>query len=141
VKFLLHVFVKTGVKVKKDVCVPGEIYISTFGRGMFATESLVSMPDAADYWKAPGAHVTNINVYPNPMSNNGVIAFELQSKSDVFVEVYSITGRLMKRITQSGMVEGQHQIQFGVNELANGTYIVRLKAGDRIETAKFIKQN
>jgi hypothetical protein len=120
---------------------PGEIYISTFGRGMFATSSMVSLPDEANYWTAPGAHETNINVYPNPMSNNGVISFELQSKSDVFVEVYSITGRLMKRITQSGMTEGQHQIQFGVSEFANGTYIVRLKAGDRVETAKFIKQN
>lgn len=120
---------------------PGEIYISTFGRGMFATESLVSMPDQANYWTAPGAHVSNINVYPNPMSNNGIIAFDLTTKSDVFIEVYSITGRLMKRITQSGMTEGQHQVHFGVNELANGTYIIRLKAGDRVETAKFIKQN
>lgn len=119
---------------------PGEIYISTFGRGMFASESVLSLPDPANYYSGPAAHKSNIVVYPNPMNNNGTIAFELSSKEDVYIEIYSITGRLMKRVTQSGLVAGQHNIQFGVNDLSNGTYIVRLKAGDRVETAKFIKQ-
>jgi len=119
---------------------PGEIYISTFGRGMFASETVLSMPDPANYYTGPAGHKSNINVYPNPMNNNGTIAFELNRKEDVYIEIYSITGRLVKRVTQTGLVAGQHNVQFGVNELSNGTYIVRLKAGDLVETAKFIKQ-
>lgn len=119
---------------------PGEIYISTFGRGMFASETVLSLPDDADYFKGPEAHKSTINVYPNPMNMNGTISFELNSKQDVYIDVYSISGRLMKRITKSDMIAGKHNVQFGVNELANGTYIIRMRAGDRVESAKFIKQ-
>ena len=120
---------------------PGEIYISTFGRGMFASASVLNLPDDANYYTGPAKHKSNINVYPNPMNVNGTIDFELSTKEDVYVEIYSITGRLMKRVTQSGMVPGRHQLQFGVNDLSNGTYIVRLKAGNMVESAKFIKTN
>jgi hypothetical protein len=119
---------------------PGEIYISTFGRGMFASESVLSLPNPANYYTGPASHKTSLNIYPNPMHNNGTVAFELSQKADVYIEVYSITGKLMKRFTQSNMPTGKHDVQFGVNELSNGTYILRLKAGDTVETAKFIKQ-
>jgi hypothetical protein len=56
----------------------------------------------------------------------------------VEIQVYSITGRLVKSIRKS-MDEGTNSLQIEGDNLANGTYIVKFNSGKQSESVKFIK--
>jgi hypothetical protein len=47
---------------------------------------------------------------------------------------------MVTEIREGNMPAGENKISFGATELAKGTYIIRLNAGDRVETSKFIKR-
>jgi len=80
-------------------------------------------------------------VYPNPATSFGNIAFNLNSNSDVNVQVYDLTGKLVTTVSKKNLSAGDQIIQIGTDELSKGTYIIRLTAaGDMIKTTKFIKQ-
>ena len=117
---------------------PGEIYAGTYGRGIFSTESLLNTPDS-DQLQLEKYIPSGINIYPNPMQDQGNIAFTLEDNSNVNVKIFSLSGQLVQEINENNVAAGDNNITFGVTELPAGTYIVRLTAGDRVETSKFIK--
>lgn len=117
---------------------PGVIYIATHGRGLWSSEDYLAIPDAQDNL-SPEKFIPNINVYPNPLSTEGTLAFDLQSNSDVYVQIYNLNGQLVEEITESNMNAGSNVIQFSADALPKGTYIIRLTAGEMVETTKFIK--
>lgn len=117
---------------------PGEIYIGTHGRGIWSTDYYLSAPGAQDNL-AIEKFIPNINVYPNPMQDDGNIAFNLEENSDVNVQIFNLRGQLVNEIRKTNMSAGTNTIQFGASHLTKGTYIIRLSAGDRVETSKFIK--
>lgn len=118
---------------------PGEIYIGTHGRGIWKTDNYLSIPGAQDNLDV-NKFIPNINVYPNPLQDQGNIAFSLESDSDVTVQIFNLNGQLVRDIKKNNMAAGNNTIQFGADDLSKGTYIIRLTAGDRVETSKFIKQ-
>lgn len=117
---------------------PGEIYIGTFGRGIWSTEAYLGTSTPQDNLDA-NKFIPNINVYPNPVNDFGTIAFNLEQTSDVTVQIFNLTGQLVQEIKENNMFAGANNIAFTANELPKGTYIIRLNAGDMVETSKFIK--
>lgn len=117
---------------------PGEIYIGTHGRGIFSTEDFLSTPDQ-DQLSIDKYIPEDILIYPNPMQEQGTIAFELEKASNVNVQIFSLSGQLVREINETNLSSGQNNIEFGAADLPKGTYIVKLVAGDKIETSKFIK--
>jgi hypothetical protein len=65
---------------------PYEVFLGTFGRGIWTSDSYVGS----------GEHqvidvvedISGISIYPNPLSLEGNVAFELGNKSDVEFKVY-----------------------------------------------------
>lgn len=117
---------------------PGEIYAGTHGRGIFASESFLSTPDQ-DQLALEKYVPSGINVYPNPMADQGNIAFTLESSSNVNIRIFNLSGQLVQEINEINVTAGENNISFGVSELPPGAYIIRLAAGERVETSKFIK--
>jgi hypothetical protein len=115
---------------------PGEIYIATFGRGMFASDSVLDIDNIVQN-DAP-KNKFEIMVYPNPLQNDGTIRFELKENANVQTEIYTISGRMVYS-SKSYLTTGVHNIAFDASKFDNGAYIVRVVAGDEISTAKFIK--
>jgi Secretion system C-terminal sorting domain len=118
---------------------PGEIYIGTHGRGIWSTEAYLSVPGQQDELDKD-KYISTINIYPNPMVDQGNLAFSLDNSSNVTIQVFNLSGQLVQEINQTNVSAGQNVISFGVSSLSNGTYIVRLTAGDKVETSKFIKR-
>lgn len=117
---------------------PGEIYVGTHGRGIWSTDEYLSLPEQQDNLNSV-KFISNIKVYPNPVNAIGNIAFELQSNSDVTVQVFNLNGQLVNQVQENNMVAGSNVITLETAQLPKGTYIVRLTAGEKVETTKFIK--
>jgi hypothetical protein len=120
---------------------PGEIYIGTFGRGIWSSASYLGIGENGSNGSnsASSAFKTKLKTFPNPTTDNTTITFELSESTTVNVNVYSISGVLVKTITKKNMSAGSQSIQIDGNDLPNGTYIVKFNAGKQNETAKFIK--
>lgn len=117
---------------------PGEIYAGTHGRGIWSSEAFLSLPGSQDNL-APSKYVPNILIYPNPLNDQGTLVYSLESSSNVTVQIFNLSGQLVREINQSNVAAGENKLTFGAAELPKGTYIVRLTAGNKVETSKFVK--
>lgn len=119
---------------------PGEIYIGTFGRGIWSSSSVLSLNDDYSSGGTDGPSFnTNLISYPNPTNASTALSFELEASSDVNVRVYNLAGRLVKTINKKNMALGSQVIELDANDMASGTYIVKFTAGSVKETTKFMK--
>jgi len=116
---------------------PGEIYIGTYGRGIWSTAAYLGIGDADGNGKAE--FKTKLKTYPNPTNDNTTLTFNLSETSNVNVYVYSISGSLVKTINQKNVSAGAQTLTIDGSDLQRGTYIVKFIAGKQNDTVKFIK--
>jgi|GEM_PF-3186251 len=78
--------------------------------------------------------------FPNPFNNSTTLRFYLPKTSDVVLEVYDITGRVVASVIRSRMKSGIHQLDWIPRspELASGIYFLRLQSGTRVLTRKMV---
>jgi hypothetical protein len=116
---------------------PGEIYIGTFGRGIWSSAAYLGIGEN----NANGSQVfkTKLKTYPNPTTDNTTLTFNLSETSNVTVHVYNISGTLVKTITNKNVSAGAQTLTIDGSDLQRGTYIVKFVAGKQNETVKFIK--
>ena len=80
--------------------------------------------------------------YPNPFNPSTVISWQLAVSSDVTLKVYDVLGNevatLVNEEKQPGSYEVVFQLAVGSRQLASGVYYYQLRAGDFVETKKFI---
>ena len=115
---------------------PGEIYIGTFGRGMWASDSVLDIDNLVQN-NAP-TNKFEVMVYPNPLQNDGTIRFNMKDNANVKVEIYNISGRLVHTHSEY-MTSGTQNVSFDASKFDKGAYIVKVVAGDEVSSAKFIK--
>lgn len=115
----------------------GVVYIGTFGRGIWSTNSLVGINDP-DATSVAHVEVTEINTYPNPMNNNGTISFKLKERNNVDIYVMDLTGKIVLTKNLGEMNAGDVNTEINVAELASGSYVVMIKAGDETGTDKLV---
>ncbi len=115
---------------------PGEIYIGTFGRGIWRSASYLGINEDSNNTTE---FKTKLKAYPNPTNDNTSISFKLSQNGNVDLAVYSISGRLMKSINKKNVPAGENSILIDCEDLSNGTYIVKLVSGKQVESVKFIK--
>lgn len=86
--------------------------------------------------------VEKLKVYPNPVRENCTIGFTLSNSANIIISLFDFSGKRIKyMVLGENYPEGTHSVQFDVNGLKNGTYIVHLLAGDRSLTANIIVSN
>lgn len=121
---------------------PGEIYVGTFGRGIWSTSSYLSTNDndpTNDDEAAIEEFKTNLFPYPNPTTAGTSLSFELANASDVTIQVYNLSGRLVKSIDKKNLNKGTQVVDIEGTDLSTGTYVVKLFAGAQRATTKFVK--
>ncbi len=116
---------------------PGEIYIGSFGRGIWSTAAYLGIGDA----DGNGNQIfkTKLKTYPNPTTEMTTLTFNLDQSSNVNVMVYNISGILVQTINNKNMPAGSQTLKIDASDLPRGTYIVKLVAGKQNDTVKFIK--
>ncbi len=79
--------------------------------------------------------------YPNPFNPSTVINFYTPSGGHALVEVYNITGQVVKTLLDENVSAGQNRVEWdGTNyagsEIASGMYLYRVTINDNSETKK-----
>lgn len=116
---------------------PNRIYAGTNGRGIWSTGTLVTVRPWDDPTAVTGFE-TNLNVFPNPLKDQGSLNFELAENNDVYIQIFDLTGNLIYSISKANMSLGAHTLTFDATEFASGTYLVDFRAGDQHDVSKFI---
>jgi hypothetical protein len=104
----------------------------------------VTSADAIDqpFIVAP-ARFTLASNYPNPFNPETTIEFSLDKANDVTLNVYSITGQLVRTLINQSMAVGDHLVKFNGRDdlgqiLSSGVYFYQLQSGDQVATNKMI---
>ena len=109
----------------------GTVYVDLSGVGVensHAVESEVEIK-AGYYLKAN---------YPNPFNSSTTISFSLSKSGRATLEVFDVTGRIVKTLADDIMTAGEHQIQFDGTNLSSWTYFARIRVGNNMRTEKLV---
>ena len=79
-----------------------------------------------------------MNIYPNPVVSEATINFNVETAATVSYQIFDLTGRMVQNATLGNYGQGSHSVNFNVNGLSNGTYIVRVQAGTTSNIAKIL---
>ena len=114
----------------------GIIYAATYGRGVFRCENY-KQHSGASVPETPVASV-NVAMYPNPVSSQATLSFDLKENANVSYQVFDLNGRMVMNQNVGRMAEGSHQISLNVESLTAGSYILRLNQGANNACVKFL---
>jgi hypothetical protein len=71
------------------------------------------------------------SVYPNPFNATATIVFSLAEANHIVLEVYNVSGQKVETLVDGPYEAGRHTHLFQAEDLASGTYILRLEAKGR----------
>lgn len=118
------------------------VYLGTHGRGYYSSSDfegiLISVDENEEDLVSGDGFVASLNVYPNPLNNNGTISFNLNENVETTVRIYNLTGSLVKTIELGLTTKGEHTERFDASDLSVGSYIISLESGSERKVAKFI---
>jgi hypothetical protein len=87
-------------------------------------------------------NVEQLSMWPNPFTDNLNIRFNLNSASNVIVEVYTITGQKVATLAHGFMHKGEQKVEWnalnGDVPLVPGVYLVQIKTNQGQQTARVI---
>jgi len=86
---------------------------------------------------------SDVTAYPNPFSHNITIDFNLNSTSDVTLDIYDLTGRKISTLIKGNLNAGRHQFVWNAQNrngqrVPTGVYFFNLHNGNIITTRKII---
>jgi hypothetical protein len=67
--------------------------------------------------------------YPNPANKELKISFELESSSDIHMQLFTLTGQLVETVYRGRQDPGHQEIVFDTEKLVNGAYMLHLSNG------------
>ena len=79
-----------------------------------------------------------ISLFPNPSNNEATVKIQLETSSQVAVNVYDITGALVMQVAAKELAKGEHSINFNTTSLTNGEYFVTVAKNAKVQTIKLV---
>ena len=81
--------------------------------------------------------------YPNPFNPTTSISFSMPKDGHVLLQVYDVTGALVKTLVDQTMRAGNMQATWdgtnlSGNKVASGVYLYRMAAGDFVAAKKMV---
>jgi len=74
--------------------------------------------------------------YPNPFNPVTKISFSMNTQSEIFLDVYDVSGKLVDNIASGLYRSGLHEVEWNASDLASGMYFVHLVKGSERLTQK-----
>ncbi len=67
------------------------------------------------------------DAFPNPTNGQLTISYDLEESAAIQIEIYNLTGQVIRQINKNTLPAGQYQEQIGTNNLATGTYFYGIR--------------
>ena len=97
------------------------------------TLSTVSTEDA----EAPDAYKLHNN-YPNPFNPSTAIRYDVQSTTMVRLNIYNTLGQEVASLVNEIQPAGRYEVIYDAQDLASGTYLMRIEMGGYVDTKPII---
>lgn len=78
--------------------------------------------------------------YPNPFNPSTIIRYQLPTSNLVTLKIYDMLGRELSTLVNEQQNAGRHEVIFDGSQIASGVYFYRFRAGEFIQTRKFVLQ-
>lgn len=76
--------------------------------------------------------------YPNPFNPFTSIQFLISKRSWIILKVYDILGNEIATLVNEEKLPGNYKVKFDGSKLSSGVYFYKMRAGEFIDTKKFI---
>jgi hypothetical protein len=76
--------------------------------------------------------------YPNPFNPMTKIKFELPKSSDIKIQIFDITGRVIDNLIDANLGIGSYEVQWDGSKVSSGIYFYRLQSKSFMDTKKMI---
>lgn len=87
------------------------------------------------------ANVTNLNVYPNPITTSGKVSYTLLEATKVRINLFSLDGKVISDIATEDQDAGKHELTFAIPAyVPTGTYFIQVKAGTKTAIHRVVKK-
>ena len=116
----------------------GQIYLGTHGRGMWESTAGTGIGEFSDGSLDDKELISDLKVYPNPMTTNGALTFELAENAAATIQIFDMSGKLMKSLPVANFNAGFNTVEFDVSQLGQGTYFTTVESNDSRKVAKFV---
>jgi len=105
------------------------------GVAMFASPVLFPVGNSENDIKRNDLY---INVFPNPLTSEATLEFELGETSDVVINLFDDFGRLINAQLLKACVKGSNRVTLDCSSFNSGIYLIRLKAGNKVASKKIL---
>jgi hypothetical protein len=116
----------------------GDIYCATYGRGIFRDDTYHFVGIDDDKYTNPVATKGNLKIFPNPVENQASISYELNHSGSASVQVFDITGRVIKQFALANQLKGNNTFSIDCSQMTGGVYMISVNAQGQSFNSKFI---
>jgi photosystem II stability/assembly factor-like uncharacterized protein len=107
-------------------------YITTYGNGVWKSNVMLGVSSAK-------ANEIDVNNYPNPTNDLITFDYTLNITSDVKIELFDFSGKLVRTILNERQSPSNYTKQFHINDLSQGVYTYRITTAEGTGTGKITK--
>ena len=79
-----------------------------------------------------------LSAFPNPFNAIATLSFTLPQAGNVNIDIFDVSGRLVKRLAERHLAPGEHHVEFDADNLPSGLYFARLQMAARSMTHKLL---
>lgn len=80
----------------------------------------------------------NLKIFPNPVTTESVISFQIKTSENINLSIFDIQGRKICTLLEKKLLIGNHSFPLGNTFLQKGIYLIKLQTSEGISTKKII---
>lgn len=116
----------------------GIIYAATFGRGLYRCNNFRKPVGIEENPTFTASNELSMSVYPNPIKDQAILKFEITENNPVTYQIFDLSGRMVQHQELGIFTQGTYQHTVKLDQLKNGSYILRMQSGQRSKAIKIL---